>query len=84
MGQIFPVKDERAGEWPVVRVINQAGADGVFKNVGGHAVEALARTKNVVVLVPLPEIAYPQRASVHGGHAFECADGFNKIRRFRQ
>ena len=84
MGQIFPVKDERAGKWPVVRVIDQAGADGVFENVGGHAVEALARTKDVVVIVPLPEIAYPQRASVHSGHAFECSNGLNKIGRFRQ
>ena len=34
--------------------------------------------------VPLPEIADPQRASVRGGHAFECSNSFGKIRRFCQ
>jgi len=67
-----------------VRVIDQARADRIFKNVRGHAVEALAGAENVVVIVPLPEIADPQRASVRGGHAFECSNSFGKIRRFCQ
>ena len=67
-----------------MRVMDQARADGILKNVRGHAVEALAGAKNVVVIVPLPEVAYPQRASVRGGHAFECSNGFGKIRRFCQ
>ena len=83
-GQVLPVKDERTGEWPVVRVTDKARADGILKNVRGHAVEALAGAKNVVVIVSLPEVAYPQRASARGGHAFERSNGFGKIRRFCQ
>ena len=83
-GQILPVNNERTGEWPVVRGIDQARADGVFKNVRSYAVEPLAGAKNVVVMVPLPEIAYPQRASVRSRHAFERSNGFGKIRRFCQ
>lgn len=83
-GQGLPVKNERTREWPVVRVMDQARADGILKNVRGHAVEALAGAKNVIVIVPLPEIAYPERASVRRGHAFERSNGFGKIRRFCQ
>ena len=75
--QVLPLKDERSRERPFSRV---AGADWIFEDIGCCSIKALTGAKNVIVIVALPEIAYPQGAGTSSSGALECANRFCEIR----